>query len=72
MSLEEVVEATIRKLLSWEIENLTPEEKCEILADMVSNLMRMKLEQLLEEGYSVEEAVRILRRMIIEGEKPFR
>ncbi|MEX0567869.1 MAG: hypothetical protein Q6363_001750 [Candidatus Njordarchaeota archaeon] len=72
MSLEEVVEATIRKLLSWEIENLTPEEKFEILADMVSNLMRMKLEQLLEEGYSVEEAVRILRRMIIEGEKPFR
>ncbi len=69
---EEIVEATIRKMLSWEVENLNPEEKFEILADMVSSLMSMKLEQLLNDGYSMEEAIRILKREIIEGGKPFR
>ncbi len=70
--LEEIVEATIRKILGWEMENLDPEEKFEILADMVSSLMSMKLEQLLEDGFSIEEAIKILKRTIIEGEKPFR
>lgn len=72
LRLEEIVEATIKKILSWEMENLDPEEKFEILADMVSSLMDMKLEQLMEEGYSLGEAIEILKRTIIEGEKPFR
>ena len=72
LRFEEIVEATIKKMLSWEMENLDPEEKFEILADMVSSLMDMKLEQLLEEGYSVGEAIEILKRTIIEGEELFR
>jgi len=72
LRLEEIVETTIKKILSWEMENLDPEEKFEILADMVSSLMDMKLEQLMEEGYSLGEAIEILKRTIIEGEKPFR
>jgi len=72
LRFEEIVEATIKKMLSWEMENLDPEEKFEILADMVSSLMDMKLEQLMEEGYSLGEAIEILKRTIIEGEEPFR
>jgi len=72
LRFEEIVEATIKKILSWEMENLDPEEKFEILADMVSSLMDMKLEQLLEEGYSLREAIEILKRTIIEGEEQFR
>ncbi len=72
LRFEDIVEATIKKMLSWEMESLNPEEKFEILADMVSSLMDMKLEQLLEEGYSVGEAIEILKRTIIEGEELFR
>ena len=72
LRFEEIVEATIKKMLSREMENLDPEEKFEILADMVSSLMDMKLEQLMEEGYSLGEAIEILKRTIIEGEEPFR
>ncbi len=59
-------------MTEWEEENLDPEEKFEILADIVSGLMSMKLEQLLDEGYNIKKAIRILRRTIIKGEKPFR
>ena len=72
LGFEEIVETTIKKILSWEMEDLDPEEKFEILADMVSSLMDMKLEQLLEEGYSLREAIEILKRTIIEGEEQFR
>ena len=71
LDFEKVVEASIKKIWNSEKENLDPEKKFEILADLTSSVMRMKLELLLEEGYTINEAIKILRRMI-EGEKPFR
>lgn len=61
----------LKKVLSWNAEDLDPEERLEILVDIVSSIMNMKLEHLLEKEYSIEETIEILRRTIVEG-KTFR
>lgn len=73
MNLDDIIKATARKFREEnEANGTTPEQRLESLADMITNLMNLKLEQLLKKGLSPREAAELLRKIISEGDEPFR
>ena len=69
MNRADIIRSTVLKVLSENSKELKPEKKLEILADMVSNIMLMKLKLLMEKGYTLEEALKVLKSMIRYGEE---